>query len=116
MHLGVSELEIHAIALCETLPVIESPEQLAGCLYVVEGAGLGGKVLARKLDGLLGNQDRTGRQFLLGPPEPDAMRWPKFCRWLEAWGERRDVAAILDSAHHTFECMELWLRSEHRNV
>jgi heme oxygenase len=107
LHLGVSQPEIQAIPLCDKLPAVASPEEVVGCLYLIEGSGLGGKVMARKLDRLLGDQGRAGRQFLKGPPEPDPMHWPKFCRWLEAWAAGRDLVAITGSARRTFEYMEI---------
>jgi heme oxygenase (biliverdin-IX-beta and delta-forming) len=116
LHLGVSRPEIDAIPLCDALPAVASPEEIVGCLYVIEGSRLGGKVMAQKLDRLLGDQGRAGRQFLMGQPEPDPMRWPAYCRWLEAWAEQRDLAAIAAGARRTFESMERWLRLGERGV
>jgi heme oxygenase (biliverdin-IX-beta and delta-forming) len=116
LHLGVSQPEIDAIPLCDALPAIASPEEVVGCLYVIEGSGLGGKVMARKLDRLLGAHDRAGRQFLMGQAEADPLHWPLFCRWLEAWAAGRDLVAITRSARRTFESMETWLRSGDDNV
>jgi heme oxygenase len=116
LHLGIPEAAIRNIPMCDALPAITSPEQLMGCLYVLEGAGLGGIVMARALDRLLDNHDQTCRLFLMGGPDPDPGRWPKFCRWLEARADGRDIAAIERSARRSFECMERWLRSGDSDV
>jgi hypothetical protein len=72
------------------------------------GISSGGKVIVRKLDRLMGDRSWASRQILMGQSEPDPMRWPKFCRWLEAWAAGPDLVAITGSAGRTFE--ELWLR------
>jgi signal transduction histidine kinase/heme oxygenase len=109
--LGVSKSDIDAIPLCVSLPPLTSPEELVGCLYVIEGAGLGGTVMARRLDYLLGDQGTGGRQFLIGRPAPDPLPWPEFCRLLEACAEHADPDVIGGSARRTFESMEQWLRT-----
>ena len=109
--LGVAEGEIDAVPLCRALPALATPEQRAGCLYVIEGAGLGGAAMANKLDYLLGDTNRAGRQFFIGRSDPDPMPWPHFCRWLELWAPRADGLAIVASARRTFEAMEQWLRT-----
>ena len=112
LDLGVSELEIEAIPLCRSLPALATPEERAGCLYVIEGAGLGGAAMAHKLDYLLRGPSRSGRQFFMGRPYPDPMPWPDFCRWLEVWAIHADVSAITLSARRTFEFMDRWLRAD----
>ena len=43
-----------------------------GALYVTEGATLGGRLLARGLDRLLGAGEARGRRFLLAGHRPGA--------------------------------------------
>jgi heme oxygenase len=110
LDLAVSEAGIEALPICQTLPSLATPEQRAGCLYVIEGAGLGGAAMARGLDYLLGPSGHTGRQFLRGRRDPDPMAWPDFCRWLEVMSANADTPEIIASARRTFDAMELWLR------
>jgi heme oxygenase len=110
--LGVSRSRIVAIPTCRSLPAVTSPDEVWGCLYVIEGAGLGGKVIARTLDTLLGTHGSAGRRFFLGRPEPDPLPWPCFCRLLESHAAQGDLAAITASARRTFESLALWLAQE----
>jgi heme oxygenase (biliverdin-IX-beta and delta-forming) len=107
--LGLGETEIDSLPLCAGLPEIRSPETLLGCLYVVEGSALGGSVIARKLDYLLGGESPEGRSFFLGRQSPDPMPWPEFCRLLEISAEKGDIAEIIRGARSMFEAIELWL-------
>jgi heme oxygenase len=115
LYLGVPEAVIGALPVCRTLPSLVTPEQRAGCLYVIEGAGLGGAAMARGLDYLLGSSSRTGRQFLCGL-DPDPMPWGGFCRWIEAVAEHTNAPEIIASARRTFEAMEQWLCTGDGNV
>ena len=114
--LGMSNAEIDALPVCETLPPMQSPDNVVGCLYVLEGAGLGGAVLARKLDCHLGRDNPAGRRFFVGRPDPDPMPWPAFCRLLEAFAEQGDLAQIACGARRTFHAMALWLNRDDGHV
>jgi heme oxygenase len=105
----MTEAAIDSLPLCDHLPAVRSTAELLGRLYVVEGAGLGGRVLAARLDGLLGPHGTGGRQFFAGRPAPDPLPWPAFCRRLEAPGARADIGAVVASAETTFSAMAHWL-------
>jgi heme oxygenase len=63
-------------------PALSCPAAAMGALYVTEGATLGGRLLARGLDRLLG-PGPAGRRFLLAGTQPGRPAW-------------RDVRAALD--------------------
>jgi heme oxygenase len=52
--LGLSPAALAALPLCRDRPELSCVEDLAGCLYVLEGASLGGQVLSRLLHRRLG--------------------------------------------------------------
>jgi heme oxygenase len=108
--LGVQPQEIEFGPACDFVPAVRTHAELLGQLYVVEGAGLGGRILARKLDGLLGAGALDGRRFFLGRPAPDPLPWAVFCRRLEAWAERDDRLAMARSAERTFRALQQWLQ------
>jgi heme oxygenase len=59
-------------------------EVAVGCLYVVEGSMLGGKLIHRQLDYLFGANE-AGRSFF-GGGAGDGGRWRELCDRLESYG------------------------------
>jgi len=113
--LGLTGADIDSLPLCERLRPVGSNAELLGRLYVVEGAGLGGRVLAAKLDELLADRGAEGRRFFAGRDAPDPLPWAAFCGWLEAQGEAADIGAVIDSAKTTFRVMAAWLAEDELN-
>jgi len=95
--------------LRDHMPDVGSAEGILGSLYVVEGAGLGGNILAKKLDRLFGADDRTGREFFFGRPRPDSLPWPRFCEILEFHAHTGDFTKIETAAIRTFQALSFWL-------
>ena len=93
------------VPLAETLkdPVRDGAFSI-GCLYTVLGSTLGGKVIARQLEGLL--PDGRGRSFFAGGPD-DAAHWHLFCTRLEA--SAHPLAAVEAGARHAFAWFALLL-------
>jgi heme oxygenase len=60
-----------------------------GCAYVVQGSGLGGKVIYRQLDYLFG-ASAEGRRFFAGYPT-DGARWRSLCDRIERAGEELEA-------------------------
>ena len=90
------------------LPPLGSAARALGCLYVTEGSTLGGRQLARALDGLL-PPGPEGRRFLLGHGEAHAAMWRACCQALEACGaDPARRAAMLAAAAATFAAFEAW--------
>jgi heme oxygenase len=82
-----------------------------GCtgMYVREGATLGGRILARKLGGVLG-PGHNGRRFFAGSPD-DGHHWGELCATLERAETRHHLPAIIGAANATFAALEDWLGS-----
>lgn len=104
--LGVAPAEIDA------LPV--RPERFAdraalfGALYVLEGAHLGGQIIARHVAAGLGLTPETGLAFYTGYGPRTGALWREFQGRLET--EFPDAGdAVVAGAHRTFEAMRLWL-------
>lgn len=84
-----------------------SDAETGGCLYVVEGASLGGKLIFRQLDYLL--ESDAGRGFFRGAGD-DALRWRRLCAALEAHGaEEQRLAAMARGATAAFALFEACL-------
>ena len=108
--LGASPDDIEALPRCTDLPRLSRVEHLAGCLYVLEGASLGGQVIARALRRRLGVQRHSGAAFFTGAGEHTAARWRRVLTWLDEVaraGARSDE--MVASAQATFAALARWI-------
>jgi heme oxygenase len=114
--LGMSTAAISALPMCSSFPPIRSQENVVGCLYVIEGAGRGGTVMARKLDYLFGSESSAGRSFFFGRTDPDPLPWGFFCELLETCAKRGSLDDIVEGASRTFSAFSHWLNTGCRHV
>jgi len=98
------------LALCERPPELASAEHRAGALYVVEGACLGGQVIAQAVRARLGLERERGAAFFSGDGPRTAARWKAVLAWLEARGREAGAGAgIAEGACRTFGALAHWL-------
>jgi heme oxygenase len=98
--------------LPRTRPVAECRDTAGGfgCLYVLEGATLGGRTLLPKVERTLGLGPAHGAEFLASYGERVTLMWRDFGSALDAWcadpdrGARARTAAVA-----TFDCLADWL-------
>jgi heme oxygenase (biliverdin-IX-beta and delta-forming) len=108
--LGLSQQEIADLPRCADLPRLSSLEELAGCLYVFEGACLGGQVVAPALREQLGLQKGSGASFFIGDAQGTAARWSLFVSWLDSLARAGSATAeIVASARATFLAFARWV-------
>jgi heme oxygenase (biliverdin-IX-beta and delta-forming) len=108
--LGVTDDTLATFARCQDLPCIDTLPQALGCLYVIEGATLGGQLVTRHLQQTLGVTPRSGSAFFNGYGGQTGARWKSFGALLTTHAEQTgDHAAIIDTANHTFETFDRWL-------
>ena len=79
--LGLSPADLAALPLCSDRPELSCVEDLAGCLYVLEGACLGGQVLVPLLHRRLGLAKGSGAAFFAGDEEWTLPRWTVVVAW-----------------------------------
>jgi heme oxygenase len=111
--LGLSRRELAELPRCTNLPRLSCPEDLAGCLYVLEGACLGGQVIAPTLRQRLGVDKDSGASFFVGDAEATSARWILVLTWLDALvcaGARSDEVAA--SACATFLTLARWVEQQ----
>ena len=113
-----SDLAVFSIdrAMCSALPNCRMfhshPSQsfLLGASYVVEGSALGGRGLARALDGLLGMGVTVGRSFFTGHGAATGTVWRDYLARLSAApNEASTRLAVISGATATFAIFEQWL-------
>lgn len=108
--LGVDAAILAELPRCPAFPEIASPDYLLGARYVVEGSALGGRGLARQLDGLLGPDIVAGRRFFSGHGTETGTVWRNYLARLAAVSTvTASRAAILSGAVATFTIFEQWL-------
>ena len=102
--LGMSDTEISAIKSFEDLPALDSPEEIFGALYVVEGSTLGGQVISRHLKEKFDLDETDGVAFFSGYGKETGKMWNAFREKITEFAETaRDQEAIIKSANQTFE-------------
>lgn len=108
--LGMTAREIVELPRCRALPAVRSAHAALGCLYVIEGATLGGRVLLERVQASLGVAPDAGASFFAGYGAATDAMWAGFTAALAALPadeavERVVVAAAVD----TFATLERWL-------
>jgi heme oxygenase len=99
-----------ALPYCRSFPTPVSQDYLLGALYVVEGSALGGRTLARQLDGLLGAGATSGRLFFNGHGAATGIMWRDYLTRLSATPEEPAARqAVIEGAIATFAIFEQWL-------
>jgi heme oxygenase len=108
--IGLSRCQVAGLHRCGDLPRLTSREELAGCLYVIEGACLGGQFIAPVLRDRLGVAQTCGASFFIGDAERTRDRWTLFLVWLDDL-VRAGAAAeeIITSARATLLAFALWV-------
>jgi heme oxygenase len=104
--LGAAPDDIARLPRCRDLPALRGAADAAGCLYVLEGAQLGGQVIARELARRLGIGRDRGASFFAGEGAGTAARWRQAAGWIDAVG---DADAVVAAARATFESLSRWL-------
>ncbi len=107
--LGVSVSESERAPVAANLPDVDSAAAALGCLYVLEGSTLGGRVLARQLDALFPPGWVSGRLFFAGDRDRNALAWKSCCDALEAYSASSNrQTEMLEAALKTFESFASW--------
>lgn len=93
------------------LPDLPTAAHAVGCLYVLEGSRLGGRVLAAHLTRHLGLDPAAEATFLAPDPEGTTARWATFRERLEAYGRAHgdDGPSVVDGALRTFASLHGWI-------
>jgi heme oxygenase len=109
--LGLSQADVAALPLCSDRPELSCIEDLAGCLYVLEGASLGGQVLSPLLHRRLGLAKGRGAAFFAGDEECTLPRWSVIVGWLDGLPHTgASTAKVISAATATFDAFAQWGR------
>lgn len=101
------------IDICKDLPEITTLSQALGCLYVMEGSTLGGRMISRIItESLLLDKD-SGGSFFSGYGEETGKKWKLFCAALTEYSAAaKDDNTIINAANETFIKFKSWAETE----
>jgi heme oxygenase len=105
--LGIDGDAREQLPVCRELPPCDSLAEALGCLYVLEGASLGGQVISHHLQHALALDADNGLAFFNGYGQETRTMWQTFGECLTAAGA--DEIAVIHSASATFLSLERWL-------
>ena len=95
---------------CLALPRLGSTARIFGCLYVIEGATLGGQIVSRHLQASLGVTPQSGGAFFSAYGQHTGSRWKAFCMQLSAFAlAYGGDDELIASANDTFDTLDRWL-------
>jgi heme oxygenase (biliverdin-IX-beta and delta-forming) len=95
---------------CSRLPAMTTVAQCFGCLYVLEGATLGARVISRHLREVLGIEERSGGRFFHGYGEHTGAMWQGTRRALDEFADSEErQRQVVASALDTFTLLGHWL-------
>jgi heme oxygenase len=110
--LGRTTAAIDSLRKCTLIPELPDLYSAAGCLYVLEGATLGGQIVRREVDARLDLAPPEGCLFFSSYGPRVREMWNVFCGRLTdlAQSDPESGPAIVKGAAETFTCFEEWLR------
>jgi heme oxygenase (biliverdin-IX-beta and delta-forming) len=107
--LGVSTGDL---PLCRDLPPLRTQAEVLGCLYVLEGATLGGRMITQHVQATFGITPATGGSFFEGYGADTGKMWQTM-RQLLVFGapDLHSENTMVANAIATFACLRLWCES-----
>jgi heme oxygenase len=115
--LGYSHRQISDLPLCSSLPDLSSSERALGCLYVLEGTTLGGQVLARHFQKVLGISPKTGGAYFSGYGHQTGPMWNSFINFLDQRATQiSKFSETIECACETFRCLETWFLKKDKDA
>lgn len=114
LHLGITPAEVGCLPVCERLPKISNATEALGCLYVLEGATLGGQLITRHLKRSLMLDEEAGCAFFYSYGKDVGRMWKSFLEALDVYCSYKgiEVVVLVEAARQTFVSLDEWLFGE----
>lgn len=109
--LGASEHELMTWPRCAEFPRPASLGEGVGVLYVLEGSTLGGQMISKHFNGMLGTTPENGGKFFAGYGPATGTHWRAFGQWAELQndaGGRGVEQSAVQGARKTFDAFSRW--------
>ncbi len=110
--LKMTQPQLSQLTWCERLPEVKSITEALGCLYVLEGATLGGQIISRHLKKNLALDGDRGCAFFCSYGDEVGLMWESFREALSshcAKHGRIEEEQLVKSACETFVSLDYWL-------
>ena len=107
--LGMGSDGIARLPLCDPTVTMRTPAEAWGSMYVVEGATLGGAIIARHVERRLGLSRHNGCLYFRCYGADVRPMWISFGARLLARCGPADQDAVVAAARRTFEMLHIWL-------
>ena len=110
--LKVTQPQLSQLTWCERLPEVKSITEALGCLYVLEGATLGGQIISRHLKKNLALDGDRGCAFFCSYGDEVGLMWESFREALSAHCAKHgrcEEEQLVKSACETFVSLDYWL-------
>ncbi|NTU86044.1 MAG: biliverdin-producing heme oxygenase [Chloroflexales bacterium] len=114
-HFGLDGELLRALPSCTGLPRLPDLSAALGSLYVLEGATLGGQLIARQLATTLAAGPASGGAFFNSYRGQVATMWRSFKDFVEQHGAGHEDAVIA-AASATFASLEAWYAESYRAI
>jgi len=110
LFLDLSERDLAELPQCQKLPAVESEAQAFGCLYVLEGATLGGQIISKYVADKLGYERERGATFFKSYGAEVRAMWCDFMQALGEYATTHDTDdEVVAAAVDTFDKFDQWL-------
>lgn len=95
--------------ICHDLPPISSHAEALGAMYVMEGSTMGGKTIARMIEGQAGINGPSGFSFFNGYGEETGRMWEEFKAFLNRPCDEMEKLNMILTANRTFNTFYKWI-------
>jgi len=107
--LGVNDENLHRLSQVPCLPLVTTLPRAYGCLYVLEGATLGGQIISRHVKNALGLDASNGAAFFNSYGNEIGRMWREFGDAVTAYAALHgDEDQIIAGARETFAAFVVW--------
>lgn len=109
--LTLLQSDIGSIPPATDTPNLSCLSHAFGCLYVLEGSTLGGRIISKVLKETIGIDSTNGGKYFNGYGENTGTRWKFFCEALTSYSDRsKEDDLIICGANETFSKLRIWLQ------
>ena len=100
------------LPVCRNLPPLGTQAEVLGCVYVMEGATLGGRIITQHIRATLGLTPLTGGSFFEGYGDATGMMWQSMRQLLVSGApDTKTENTIVTNAVTTFASLRSWCES-----